>query len=79
MEVMATAKYRGEEVEVTFTANMVRNDYGVERSPVWHEPEDIEIDTVSILGVEVDPKYLPEKLVAAIHELSDEVEFKNDD
>ncbi len=76
---MASAKYNGEEVEVTFTARMVKTDYGVDRSPVWYEPEDIEIDTLSILGVEVDPKDLPKALVEAIHELSDEVEFENDD
>lgn len=75
---MASAKYEGEEVEVTFTARMVKNDYGVERSPVWYEAEDIEVDAVTILGVDVEFGKLPENLRKAISQLSDEVEFEND-
>ncbi len=31
---------------------------------------------LTILGVEVDPRLLPKDLLAAIHALSDEVEFE---
>lgn len=72
---MASATHTGEEIEVTFTARMVKTDYGVERSPIWYEPEDIEIDTLSILGVEVDPKALPKPLIDEIYNLADDLEF----
>lgn len=74
----ATATYSGEEVEVTFSCEMEVNDYGVPRSPVWVEPDPstTRIETLTILGVSVDPKALPSDLVGAIHALADEVEFE---
>lgn len=72
----ATASYQGEEVEVIFRADWQKCDLGVPRSPVWHEPENIEITALTILGVDVDPKAIPADLVNAVHALADEVEFE---
>lgn len=72
---MATATYSGEEIEITFTARMVKNDYGVERSPVWYEPEDIEIDEVVIFGTAVDHLKFPAKVLADLLGLADDLEF----
>jgi len=70
------AIYSGEDVDVLFSASAVHTDYGVPRSPVWTEFEDVEIEEVTILGVKVDPKVLPPDLVDAILALSDEVDFE---
>ena len=70
------ATYSGEEVEARFSASAVQTDYGVPRSPVWTEFEDIEIEEVTILGVKVDPKALPPDLVEAIRALANELEFE---
>jgi hypothetical protein len=74
--MQALGYYSGEEVEVTFRATLVASDYGVPGSPVWDEVEDVAIDALTILGVEVDPKALPDKLYTAIMELADEVEWE---
>ena len=73
-----TATYSGEELNVTFVASTERFDYGVEGSPVWEEinPDSIEILHVDILGIDVDPRTLPQELQRAIHALSNEVEFE---
>jgi hypothetical protein len=73
-----TATYSGEELNVTFQAQAERCDYGVEGSPVWYEvnPDSIEILHFDILGIDVDPRILPPELQAAIHALSNEVEFE---
>jgi len=73
---MASATYTGEEIEVTFTARMVKTDYGVERSPVWYEPEDIVIDEVVILGAAVDHTKFPAKVLADLLDLADDLEFE---
>jgi hypothetical protein len=74
----AQATYSGEELSVTFVAQTERFDYGVEGSPVWDEinPDSIEILTLDILGVDVDPRTLPQELQRAIHALSGGVEFE---
>jgi len=73
-----TATYNGEELNVTFVASTERSDYGVPNSPVWYEvnPDTIEILHFDILGIDVDPRILPQELQAAIHALSNEVEFE---
>jgi len=43
-----------EDITVTYSATLVRCDYGVARSPVWYEAEDIKVHQLEILGVEVD-------------------------
>ena len=76
MTVQAT--YSGEELSVTFVAQTERSDYGVPNSPVWDEvnPDSIEILHFDILGIDVDPRTLPQELQRAIHALSGEVEFE---
>ena len=76
MTVQAT--YSGEELSVTFVAQTERSDYGVPNSPVWDEvnPDSIEILTLDILGIEVNPDILPPELQDAIYALSNEVEFE---
>lgn len=73
---MATATYNGEEITIQFTARLVREDYGVAGSPSWMEPHDIEIDSVEILGHEIDFSTLPEALRAHFLELADDLEFE---
>jgi hypothetical protein len=76
MEVQAT--YSGEELSVTFVAQTERSDYGVPNSPVWDEvnPDTIEILHFDILGIDVDPRILPQELQAAIFALCNEVDFE---
>jgi len=64
-------------IEVSFVAETEATDYGVPGSPTWHEVRDdtVEVQTLEILGVDVDPAALPKDLLAAIMELSDEGEF----
>ena len=73
-----TATYSGEELNVTFQAQAERCDYGVPNSTVWYEvnPDTIEILHFDILGIDVDPRILPQELQRAIHALSGEVEFE---
>ena len=76
MTVQAT--YSGEELSVTFVAQTERSDYGVPNRPVWDEvnPDSIEILTLDILGIEVNPDILPPELQDAIYALSNEVDFE---
>jgi hypothetical protein len=71
-------KKNGEELNVSFVAESERCDYGVPNSPVWEEinPDSIEILHCDILGIDVDPRILPQELQRAIHALSGEVEFE---
>ena len=73
-----TATYDSGDIEVVFTAETERCDYGVPNSPVWDEvnPDTIEIKFLTILGVEVDPRQLPKDLLDAIYALNSEVEFE---
>ena len=73
-----TATYHGEEVEVTFTAQTERTDYGVQGSPVWDEVIDstVEVYTLSILGVDVYLSELPKALQKTIMQLADDCEFE---
>lgn len=75
MSVAAT--YNGEEIEVGFTAETERNDYGVPGSPVWYsvDPDSIKVHALAILGLDVDIAALPKDLQDAIYALADEVEF----
>ena len=77
-----SATYRGEEIEVTFTATAQRDWIGDASVPNGTQEcidiDNIEVDTVTILGVTVDYDKLPDDLQTAISVLSDEVEFEND-
>lgn len=71
--------YVGDDIQVVFSARGVVCDYGVSRSPVWLEWDDVEIDALTICGVKVDQNTLPADLVEAIRELSDFVEFEGEE
>lgn len=70
------AIYSGEELTVHFSADAVRNDYGVPGSPVWYYPDNITVDSVEFLGQDVPIFEIPGWMVDRIYELSDEVEFE---
>jgi hypothetical protein len=55
----ATATAHFEEFSIMLEANMVRSDYGVSGSPVWYEPEDIEIVWFEFMGKEFYLKEFP--------------------
>lgn len=51
------------EVSARVDAVMVRNDYGVEGSPVWYEPRNMVVDDIIYIdGVRVDLTEVPEVL-----------------
>jgi hypothetical protein len=72
------AEYKGEEMQVTFTAETVRTDYGVPGSPEWNEvdPYSIEVKYLTILGLNVKMADLPDDLHDAIMALSDGLEWE---
>jgi hypothetical protein len=75
----ASATYRGEEIEVSFTAETERTDYGVPGSPVWDEIDltTVRVSSIEILGVEVKHfLYLPKDLQDAILGLADGLEWE---
>lgn len=73
-----TAKYCSDDIEVHFSAQTERCDYGVPGSPVWDEvdPDTVTIDSVEILGVEVALSDLPLTLRNALYQLYYEVDFE---
>jgi len=72
------ARYGHCDVEVVFTAETERCDYGVLGSPVWDEvnPSTVEVIGLNILGVDVNIKELPSDLQDAIYALWAEVEWE---
>jgi hypothetical protein len=70
MRVQSTVHY--DDISATFSATMVKDDYGVPGSPTWWSPEDITLEEVTILDVTFSGKQidtLPEKLVEHIMEV----------
>lgn len=80
-EGSAVGHYVGDEIDVEFSCFIERHDCGVSGSPVWGEPIDssIKIESIQILGVEVDVDSLPKDIVGAIYELSNNVEWEIDE
>jgi hypothetical protein len=74
-------KFRSEMIDVDFSVEMEQQDYGVPGSPVWWEPiwDSLEVDTLTVLGVDVAIDSLPQELRQAILDLADEVEWETDD
>lgn len=74
----ASGTYRGEEIEVSFSADVERSDYGVPGSPVWEEivSSSIKVASLEILGLDVKIEQLPADLQAAILGLSDGIEWQ---
>jgi hypothetical protein len=75
----ATGAYKGEELRVTFTADISDEDVGGELPVMQSFVDDIEVDTVTILDVTLTPEEyaaLPSRLRARIFSLADQVEFE---
>ena len=75
----ATATYSDESIYVTFTATLAPDWDGAGQSFI--DVSDIEIETLSILGVEINPVQFaafPEELQAAIQSLGDDLTFEGD-
>lgn len=68
-----SASYRGDQITATFNGRAQKDDYGVSGSPVWDVVDDVEIQSLEILGIEVDPAVLPITLQTAIIELSEDL------
>jgi hypothetical protein len=73
---MATATLELEEMTITYDCYLERCDYGVARSPVWYEPQDIEITQLEIMGEELKIKDLAQnpKLYERLLSLADDIE-----
>lgn len=69
------AVFRGEEMTVIFKGRPVQSDYGVPGSPTFTEIDDIEVQTLEILGHDVSFQELPNTLQASILALADDLEF----
>jgi hypothetical protein len=74
----ASATYRGEEIEVSFTAETERTDFGVPGSPVWDEidPTSIRVASIEILVCDVRLETLPQDLQDAILGLADGLDWE---
>ena len=73
-----SATYRGEEIEVSFTAETERTDYGVPGSPVYYDIDmtSLEVLSIEILGCDVKLSTLPKELQDAILGLADGLEWE---
>jgi hypothetical protein len=73
-----SATYRAEDIEVYFTAETERTDYGVPGSPVWDEiaPTSIRVASIEILGCDVRLETLPQDLQDAILGIADRLEWE---
>lgn len=72
-----SATYRGDQITAVFNGHIKKDSYGVPGSPVWDVVEDIEIQSLEILGHEVDPAVLPQALQTEIIDLSDDLIWEN--
>ena len=70
------ATYDSDHITIAFVADARVGDFGP-GTPVNVEPTNIAIDSLSICGVDVKPADLPPALVAALHDLADEVEWED--
>jgi hypothetical protein len=74
----ASATYRGEEIEVSFTAETERTDFGVPGSPVFYDIDmtSIRIASIEILGRDVKLETLPQDLQDALLGLADGLDWE---
>lgn len=68
---MFIGKYDSTDIFATYTAEGELTDYGVPGSPQWYDPDPrtIQVLSVEILGVTVDPTTLPAPLLDALLDL----------
>ena len=73
-----TAKYASDDIEIDYTAETDIEDYGVPGSPTWEVVKDstIDVQSITILGVDVNVMSLPKDLRDAIHSMCDGLEFE---
>jgi len=73
-----TAKYASDDIEIDYTAETETDDYGVPGSPTWEVVKDstIDVQSITILGVDVNVMSLPKDLRDAIHSMCDGLEFE---
>lgn len=72
------ASYSSGDVSVWYAANMERNDYGVSGSPVWYEPQDVEVISIEVLGVEVAFESLPKELQDEVLAMAEECDWETE-
>lgn len=70
------ATYNSGDVAVEYVATMERSDYGVPGSPVWFEPQDVEVVSVEILGIEVAFEALSKELQSEILAMAEECDWE---
>ena len=61
-----------DDIDATLSATATQDSYGLQGSPTWVTFEDMRVESIAILGVDVNPKALPDTLIAKICELADE-------
>ena len=61
-----------DDLSATLSATATLDSYGVQGSPTWVTFEDMRVESIAILGVDVNPKTLPDTLIAKVFELADE-------
>lgn len=61
-----------ENITATLSATPTLDSYGVPGSPDWITLDDMRVESVEILGQDVNPKALPFNLLAEICEQADE-------
>lgn len=74
MKGRATLSLEG--ITALFEATLISEDYGVAGSPQWYSPEDIEIKSLELFGVEMPLKALPEGLEAALLAEAENLEWE---
>jgi len=73
------AHYEDPLTEIVFTGVMSKTDYGVPGSPVFDEVEEVEIDSLTLAGTEIDIRTLPITVINIYLSLADECEFVEDE
>jgi len=78
MSVFAVYKSELEELEIHFSAETERNDYGVPGSPVWQEvnPDTVNIDKFYLFGHLVKFDSLPENVQNDAYSLWDSLDWQ---
>ena len=61
-----------DDIDATLSATATQDSYDVQGSPTWLTFEDMRVESIAILGVDVDPKALPPALLANVCDLADE-------
>lgn len=59
-----------DDIDATLSATATQDSYDVQGSPTWTTFEDMRVESIAILGVDVNPKSLPDTLIAKICELA---------